>query len=140
MLKLKSKQEKEQQLRNGEQTVKELREEKLKKLSEISSKTGIDGLNIVEGGYTYQGIAFDMLATSQKQDLSNKLSSLFPSDFDIDLIDRAESLGKKNLINLGKLASEKGRTIIATVVSDELAIDYDHVGVFKVENGEVSNA
>lgn len=131
--------EKEQSLRSGEQKVREFREEKVKKLTEISSKTGIDGLLFVDGGYTYQGIAFDMLATSQKQDLSNKLSALFPSDFDIDLIDRAESLGKRNLVNLGKLASEKGRTIIATVVSDELAIDDEHVGVFRVENGEVSN-
>lgn len=137
--KLDEKNKKEEALKSGELAVKNARQKKLDKLAGFSEKTGIDGLLFVEGGYTYQGIQFDMLATSQRQDLSNKLSALFPSDFDIDLIDRAESLGKKNLINLGKLASEKGRTIIATVVSDELAIDDEHVGVFRVDNGEVSN-
>jgi len=139
VLRLKAKTDKEQELKDGEALVKETRAVKIAKLSEFSDKTGIEELKFVEGGYTYQGTAFDMLSTSARMDLSDKLSALFPSDFDIDLIDRAESLGRKNLINLGEIAAKGKRTIIATVVSDSLAIDDENIGVFKVEDGVVSN-
>ena len=137
VLRLKAKTDKEQELKDGEATVKEARIAKIAKLESFSNKTGIEGLKFIEGGYTYKGTAFDMLSTSARMDLSDKLSALFPSDFDIDLIDRAESLGRKNLINLGEIASKGKRTIIATVVSDSLAIDDANIGVFKVEDGAI---
>jgi len=137
VLRLKAKTDKEQELKDGEALVKETRAAKIAKLESFSDKTGIEELKFVEGGYTYQGTAFDMLSTSARMDLSDKLSALFPSDFDIDLIDRAESLGRKNLINLGEIAAKGKRTIIATVVSDELSIDDANIGVFKVEDGNV---
>lgn len=135
--KLQAKQAKEAELKEGEQKVKETRAAKIAKLESFSDKTGIPELKFIEGGYTYQSINFDMLSTSARMDLSDKLSALFPSDFDIDLIDRAESLGRKNLINLGEIAAKGKRTIIATVVSDNLAIDDENVGVFKIEDGNV---
>jgi len=137
VLRLKAKTDKEQELKDGEALVKETRAAKIAKLESFSDKTGIEGLKFIEGGYTYQGTGFDMLSTSARMDLSDKLSALFPSDFDIDLIDRAESLGRKNLINLGEIAAKGKRTIIATVVSDELSIDDANIGVFKVEDGNV---
>lgn len=135
--KLEAKQGKENLLASGEASLKEAKAKKMDKLAGYSSKTGIDGLLFVDGGYTYQGTAFDMLSTSGRISLSDKLSALFPSDFSVDLIDRAESLGKRNLINLADLAAAGGRTIIATVVSDELSIDSENVGVFKVVDGNV---
>lgn len=135
--KLEAKQEKENALASGEAALKVAKAKKMDKLAGFSSKTGIDGLLFVDGGYTYQGTAFDMLSTSARMDLSDKLSALFPSDFSVDLIDRAESLGKRNLINLADLAAAGNRTIIATVVSDELSIDNENVGVFKVVDGNV---
>lgn len=139
VLKLKAKQDKEQELKDGEQLVRDTRAAKIAKLESFSDKTGITDLKFIEGGYTYQGTAFDMLSTSARMDLSDKLSALFPSDFDIDLIDRAESLGRKNLINLGEIAAKGKRTIIATVVSDSLAINDENIGVFKVEDGKIVN-
>ena len=134
---LKAKTDKEKELKDGEELARNTRAAKIAKLESFSDKTGIEGLKFVEGGYTYQGTAFDMLSTSARMDLSDKLSALFPSDFDIDLIDRAESLGRKNLINLGEIAAKGKRTIIATVVSDELSIDDANIGVFKIEDGTI---
>ncbi len=135
--KLAAKQKKEEELKSGELALKAAKEAKTAKLSGYSEKTGIDGLLFIDGGYTYDGVAFDMLSTSGRISLSEKLSALFPSDFSVDLIDRAESLGKRNLINLANLAALEGRTIIATVVSDEFATDSENVGVFKVSDGNV---
>lgn len=118
--------------------LRELKQAKVKKLAEISQTSGIAGLAFDEAGnFTYEGTSAAMLSTSQIMKLSNELSSLYPSGFGIDLIDRAESLGKSIFLFVEK-AQQEEKTILASIVGEKPAVVPENVGVFVVNEGVIS--
>lgn len=88
------------------------------------------------GNFTYQGTQAGMLSTSQIMRLSSELSALYPEGFGLDLIDRAESLGK-SIFGFVDRAKAENKTILATIVGERPAKVPENVGVFVVENGKV---
>ena len=118
-------------------TVRELRAKKIAKLQEISNSTGIPGLAFDEAGnFSFEGSQAGMLSTSQIMRLSSMLSALYPEGFGVELIDRAESLGK-SIFEFIDRAKEENKTILAAVVGEKPASAPAEVGVFVVENGRV---
>jgi hypothetical protein len=119
-------------------TARELRARKIAKLQELSNATGIPGLAFDEAGnFSFEGSNAGMLSTSQLMRLSELLSGLYPAGFGLDLIDRAESLGK-SIFDFIDRAKAENKTILAAVVGEQPANVPDEVGVFVVENGKVS--
>ena len=118
--------------------IKEIRETKIAKLAEISDNCGIPGLEFDEfGNFAYQKTSASMLSTSQIMELSVSLSAMYPeSEFAIDLIDRAESLGKSIFGFIDRAVAEN-KTILATIVGERPANTPPEVGVFVVEDGKV---
>lgn len=117
---------------------KEIKAAKVAKLSEISSDCKIDGLSFDENGnFMYNGTSAGMLSTSQLMTLSSELSNLYPEGFGIELIDRGESLGK-SIFSFVEKAQAEEKTILATIVGERPADTPDDIGVFVVENGNIS--
>jgi hypothetical protein len=68
--------------------------------------------------------------------LSSLLSARYPAGLGVELIDRAESLGKSIFEFVSRAVSEQ-KTILATVVGERPANAPEQVGVFVVEKGKV---
>lgn len=122
-----------------EHTQRELKKEKAAKLAKIGETCGIKGLSFdEEGNFVYEMTTAGMLSGSQIMKVSEELSSLYPKDLGISLIDRAESLGKSVFLLVDR-AKEEEKTILATVVGERPANVPEEVGVFIVEGGEVKS-
>jgi len=123
-------------LKAQESTLKDFRNEKLSKLETISGKIG--GLEFNEtGDFIFDNTTSSMLSDSQQMELSSKLSALYPEGLEIELIDRAESLGK-SVLNLVNHAKSNDRNILVTVVGDKPAEIPEEIGVFVVEKGNIN--
>ena len=77
-----------------------------------------------------------MLSTSQIMRLSSLLSAKYPPGFGVDLIDRAESLGR-SVFEFVERAKAENKTILAAVVGERPAEAPAEVGVYIVEKGKV---
>ena len=130
------KDDKKQSLLKIEAETKALRLHKIAKLAEYGSK--IEGLEFNESGtLVFEGSENDNLSTSQIVRLGSKVSSLFPDSLlDLELLDRAESLGKKIFDFIDK-AKNENKTILATIVGETPATTPEDVGVFVVEDGNL---
>ena len=135
--KLKQKQKIEEQLKEINTKLRDVRKFKLQALANITKNSKIDGLEFCEdGSFKFHGTSAGMLSTSQLMILSSMLTNLYPESFGIELIDRAESLGK-HILEFEKKAREEEKTILATIVSERPAEIPENIGVFVVENGQV---
>lgn len=120
-----------------ESRAREIKTAKQKKLKEISANCKIAGLEFdADGNFIYEGTAASMISDSQIMRLSSELSSLYPEGFGLDLIDRAESLGK-SVFGFIERAQRENKSILATIVGEKPATVPENVGVFVVENGKV---
>ena len=90
-----------------------------------------------KGDFEYRGTRAGMLSTSQLMELSAEISDLYPAGFGLDLIDRAESLGKA-VFEFVERAKAEHKTILATVVGERPATIPADVGVFIIEGGKIS--
>lgn len=116
---------------------KEIKTLKAQRLAEIAAASGVVGLSFdEEGNFLFEGVAGGMLSTSQVMRLSSALSALYPEGFGLELIDRAESLGKAVFEFVDK-AKREGSTILATIVGERPARVPEDVGVFVVEGGQL---
>ena len=114
-----------------------LKAQKVAKLKTISDTCGIPGLVFDEtGNFTYDGTQAGMLSTSQIMKLSGELSALYPQGFGLELIDRAESLGK-SIFGFIERAQKEDKSILATIVGERPAKVPEEVGVWVVEDGKV---
>lgn len=121
-----------------EKRQREIKAEKQAKLKEISNTCGIPDLEFdASGDFTYQGTSAGMISDSQIMHLSSELSSLYPDGFGLDLIDRAESLGKSIFEFVDRAKAEK-KTILATIVGERPAKVPPEIGVFVVAAGMVT--
>lgn len=121
-----------------EKKQREIKAAKQAKLKTISDSCGIKDLGFdEEGNFIYQGTTAGMISDSQIMKLSSELSALYPPGFSLDLIDRAESLGKSIFEFVDRAKSEK-KTILATIVGERPAAVPPEIGVFVVEDGKVS--
>ena len=115
-----------------------IRDERIRKLDAISDTCGIPGLEFKEdGGFIFEDTTPSMLSTSQLMKLSNLLSSLYPEGIGISLIDRAESLGE-SIFDYIERAKKQNKTILASVVGEKPAKVPEHVGVFVVTDGKLT--
>lgn len=114
-----------------------LRKRKVSNLSEYGEE--IPGLSFNEDGeLNFEGAANENLSTSQVVRLGSLLSKLFPDSLlDLELLDRAESLGKK-IWEFEEKAKNENKTILAAIVGERPAVHPEDVGVFVVENGNIS--
>lgn len=120
-----------------EQRQREIKAEKIAKLATISEACGIKDLAFDESGqFTFQGTQAGMLSTSQIMLLSSQLSALYPEGLGVELLDRAESLGK-SIFEFVDRAKENELTILATIVGESPAEASSEIGVFVVKNGKV---
>jgi hypothetical protein len=127
----------ENELAALEQRGREIKAEKTAKLKAISESCGVAGLAFDEAGnFIYQGTQSGMLSTSQIMRLSSDLSALYPEGFGLDLIDRAESLGK-SIFEFVERAKREDKTILATIVGERPAATPPEVGIFIVEEGKL---
>lgn len=121
-----------------EKRQREIKAEKQAKLKTISSTCGIDGLEFDEAGnFIYDGTTAGMISDSQIMRLSSELSALYPDGFGLDLIDRAESLGK-SIFEFVDKAKAENKSILATIVGERPATVPENVGVFVVEGGKIT--
>ncbi len=126
----------EKNLKAKEERLRTIKAEKVAKLKQISATIPIKGLEFDErGNFTYQGTEAGMLSTSQLMTLSSELSALYPEGLGVELLDRAESLGK-SVFDFVKRAKDQEKTILATVVGEAPAEVPEEVGVFVVEKGK----
>ena len=115
-----------------------IRDERIAKLDAIADASGIPGLEFLENGsFAYEDTQPGMLSTSQLMRLSAALSSKYPEGIGVDLIDRAESLGRSVFEFVDKAKAEN-KTILATIVGERPATVPKDVGVFVVEHGKVT--
>ena len=136
--KLAEKRAAEKKLAEMENEVKRLRAEKIAKLAGVAAECGIPGLKFdADGNFTYQNTDAGMLSTSQLMELSTVLCGLYPPGFGLDLVDRAESLGK-NVLLLVDRAKREDKTILATIVGEKPATMPEDVGVWVVDGGKVT--
>lgn len=125
-------------LSSVEAHIREVRRLKVVALAKINESTGIPGLVFDEaGGFTFEDTQAGMLSTSQMMKLSSQLSALYPKDLGLDLIDRAESLGK-SIFTYSDRAKAEQKTILATIVGERPAVVPEDIGVFVVEGGKIS--
>ena len=128
----------EKGLKAIEERLRAIKGERKSKLNEVTDKCGVPGLAFDEQGVLfYEGTQAGMLSTSQLMRLSSQLSALYPKGISLELIDRAESLGK-SIFNFVEKAKREEKTILATIVGEAPATAPDEVGVFVVEKGKVS--
>jgi DNA repair ATPase RecN len=126
----------EKQLSDLEAKQRDIKKKKIAKLAEIDTG-GIKNLSFDENGnFIYEGTQASMLSTSQIMRLSGELSSLYPEGFGLELIDRAESLGK-SIFGFIERAQREEKSILATIVGEKPAIVPENVGVFVVEKGQL---
>lgn len=124
-------------IKHLEAATRELRTKRIARLKTVSRESGIPGLEFDEAGnFSYEGTQAGMLSTSQLMKLSSQLSALYPEGFGLDLIDRAESLGKSIFAFVDRAKAEN-KTILAAVVGERPAEIPEEIGVFVVENGVV---
>lgn len=120
-----------------EATTRELRAKKLARLRSIADSSGVEGLSFDENGnFLFEDCQAGMLSTSQLMKFSARLSDLYPEGFGIDLVDRAESLGR-SVFDFIERAKQENKTILAAIVGEKPAVTPPEVGVFVVENGVV---
>jgi hypothetical protein len=125
----------EERLLQLERRQKTIKEEKASKLRTVGDESGVPGLAFdEEGSFLYEETAAGMLSTSQLIRLSSALSALYPEGFGIELLDRAESLGRA-IFEYVKHAEEHKTTVLATVVGERPAEVPEKVGVFVVKDG-----
>jgi AAA domain len=128
----------EKRLQAMEKRQREIKAEKQAKLKDISAKSGVEGLEFdADGNFIYEGTTAGMISDSQLMKLSSALSSLYPDGFGLDLLDRAESLGKSIFEYVDRAKAEK-KTIMATIVGERPAKVPPEIGVFVVEDGKVN--
>ena len=133
----KAKKDDEEKLLAMEKRQREIKSEKQAKLKSIGESCGIAGLEFDEtGNFIYQGTTAGMISDSQIMRLSSELSALYPEGFGLDLIDRAESLGKSIFEFVDRAKAEK-KTIMATIVGERPAKVPPEIGVFVVVEGTV---
>jgi len=124
-------------LASTEESLKAEREKRIAALKALSDQTGIPGLEFIEGGsFIYCNTAADMLSTSQQMELSSLLRARYPEGLGIELIDRAESLGK-SIFGFIERAKQREVSILATVVGEKPAMTPEDVGVWVVEDGKL---
>jgi hypothetical protein len=129
----------EKKLAELEARQKAIKLEKQSKLQSIEASCGIKGLKFDEdGNFIYDGTTAGMISDSQIMRLSSELSALYPDGFGLDLIDRAESLGKSIFEFVDKAKAEK-KSILATIVGEKPAKVPADIGVFVVENGKITD-
>jgi hypothetical protein len=127
----------EASLKSKTDRLREIKKERVGKLKNVSESCGIPDLEFDEAGnLIYQGTHAGMLSTSQIMHLSSALSAKYPEGFGIELVDRAESLGK-SIFQYIDYAKEKERTVLAAIVGDSPSKAPAEVGVFVVEEGKV---
>lgn len=127
----------EKELRENETLLRNWRIDKLKKLSELNNQINIQGFQFTEdGSFLYENTTPEMLSTAQIMELSSKLSSLYPNELGLELIDRGESLGKSIYEYIEKAEKEE-LSILSTIVGEKPAIVPENIGVFVVENGKI---
>jgi hypothetical protein len=128
---------KEDKLSQIEEKQRNLKKQKIAKLSKISETCGIKELSFDDSGvFTYQGTQAGMLSGSQIERLSKELSSLYPDGLGIDLLDRGESLGR-SIFQYVDIADKKKSTILATIVGEKPSKIPERVGVYVVKDGIV---
>jgi len=128
---------KKSDLRKKEGEVAKLRQEKVALLKSISAESGVKELEFdEEGNFRFQNTTPDMLSTSQIMELSSRISATLPNDLGLELIDRAESLGKSIFGYIDRAKAEE-KTILATIVGEQPADVPEDIGVFVVEDGKV---
>jgi len=138
LVRAKAKEMDESDLSDLAASLRELKQKKAAKLAEISATCGIKDLVFDESGnFTYEGTSSAMLSTSQVMRLSQELSGLYPSGFGLDLVDRAESLGKSVFLFVEKAQKEE-KTILASIVGARPAVVPENVGVFVVNDGQIN--
>ncbi len=127
----------EAELTKRETRQREIKSERRAKLKTISESCGIKELSFDEAGnFTYQNTQSGMLSTSQVMKLSTELSGLYPDGFGVELLDRAESLGR-SIFDYTKLAEAHKSTILATIVGERPTNVPENIGVFVVSDGKV---
>lgn len=115
--------------------INQLRRERVSYLEGLNNK--IPGLCFdAAGNLTFEDTHAGMLSTSQLMRLSAALAGMYPEGFGLDLIDRAESLGK-SIFGFIEKAKREEKSILATIVGEKPAQVPEEVGVFVVENGGV---
>lgn len=128
----------ERALEKLEDRQREIKKLKQSKLKTVADSTGIKGLEFDDkGDFIYQGTTAGMISDSQIITLSSELSALYPEGFGLDLLDRAESLGK-SIFGFVERAQAEKKTIMATIVGERPAKVPEHIGVFVVEDGKVT--
>jgi hypothetical protein len=132
--------EKEKDAQQLQQTVSELtecRNQKIARLAKMADECQIPGVKFdAAGNLIYEDTQAGMLSTSQIMKFSAALSALYPDGFGLDLIDRAESLGK-SIFSFIEKAKAEDKTILATIVGEKPATIPADVGVFVVEQGKL---
>ena len=127
----------EEKLAALEKRGREIKAEKQTRLKAIGDSCGINGLSFDESGnFIYDGTTAGMISDSQIMRLSSELSALYPEGFGLDLIDRAESLGK-SIFEFVDRAKAENKSILATIVGEKPAKVPADVGVFVVEDGKL---
>jgi len=130
----------EKELKVLEDRQRKIKTEKSALLRDYAGTCGIADLAFDESGnVVFEGTTAGMLSTSQLMRLSSALASLYPPGFDLDLIDRAESLGT-SIYQFIDRAKAKDLTILATVVGEAPAQSPPEVGVFVVKEGKIKPA
>lgn len=128
----------EESLAAMEKRQREIKAEKQTKLQTISQSSGIKGLSFDESGnFIYDDTTAGMISDSQIMRLSSELSALYPDGFGLDLIDRAESLGK-SIFEFVDKAKAENKSILATIVGERPAKVPADIGVFVVNDGKIS--
>jgi DNA repair ATPase RecN len=115
----------------------DIKSDKAAKLAEIAASSGIAGLAFdADGNFIYQDTTAGMLSTSQIMRLSSDISAKYPEGFSMELIDRAESLGR-SVFEYVEHAKKHNSTIMAAIVGDKPAKTPDECGVFVVQDGKI---
>lgn len=126
-----------QLLTDCETRQREIKKAKAAKLATIAASCGIEGLTFDEdGNFLYQGTTAGMLSTSQIMRLSSELSAKYPEGFGLELIDRAESLGR-SVFDYVEHAKKNKSSVLAAIVGERPNAVPENVGVFVVEDGKI---
>ena len=126
-------------LRGLEARQRAIKGERAAKLKGSADTCGIPDLQFdPSGNIVFEQTTMGMLSTSQLMKLSSLISDKFPSGLGIELLDKAESLGKSIFTFIDRARREE-KTILATVVGERPATVPEHVGVFVVDHGTVTH-
>lgn len=129
-----------EELKDLDAMLRHLPRKKAEKLDEAAKQIGIADLGFdATGAIIYEGTSAGMLSTSQIMRLSSALSDLYPDGFDLELIDRAESLGR-SIFEFVDRAKEEEKTILASIVGERPAEIPEEIGVYVVDDGRVSRS